>query len=214
LCPKADQRGFTLVELIVVIVILGILAAIAVPALTGYIEKAKWEGLRSQARNQMVAFQSLIAEEFADGGGTPVLYTASQNSPDKVFTNISTIGVDNMTYRFDGLTDYGIEVYAALVGDDSFTNATDRRYMSMLVDSNGAIAMYQYVCFQYFPGSERPTLSLSYWRSVDDADPSFAAYKYSYPTYSDFYTLVTEGFNACAYGGSATPRYEKIWSSS
>ena len=35
------NKGFTLVELIVVIVILAILAAILVPALLGYIDKAK-----------------------------------------------------------------------------------------------------------------------------------------------------------------------------
>jgi prepilin-type N-terminal cleavage/methylation domain-containing protein len=46
---KTGTKGFTLVELIVAIVILGILLAIAIPALTGYIAKAQdkeWEASR------------------------------------------------------------------------------------------------------------------------------------------------------------------------
>ena len=38
---KMENKGFTLVELIVVLVILAILAAILVPALLGYIDRAK-----------------------------------------------------------------------------------------------------------------------------------------------------------------------------
>jgi hypothetical protein len=183
-----------------------------------------------QVRTQMTAFQTMIAEEFAAGGGSPRLYTLdiSQPSstgladPDKMFTNISVIGSAQDTYRFDGLTDYGIEVYSQLTADSqSFENEAAAqnqyvpryrlRYMSMMTDSNGAIGMYQYVVPNYF-GGDRTTLSFSYWRSVDPADSVFKAYTEAYSDYSDFYNLVTEGFNALAYGNSASPRYEQIWS--
>lgn len=62
---KANNKGFTLVELIVVIVILAILAAILVPALLGYIDRAKNQKYIIQARELMNATQACIVEEYA-----------------------------------------------------------------------------------------------------------------------------------------------------
>ena len=64
---KKNNKGFTLVELIVVLVILAILAAILVPALLGYIDKARNSQYEEEAHSILTAVQANATEQYAKG---------------------------------------------------------------------------------------------------------------------------------------------------
>ena len=64
---KNKKKGFTLVELIVVLAILAILAAMLVPALTGYIDKANEKKILATARQYYVAAQTVVSESYSKG---------------------------------------------------------------------------------------------------------------------------------------------------
>lgn len=60
-----SRAGFTLVELIVVMVILAILATVLTPTMLGWIDRAKEKQILLEARNIQIAAMSVAAEEYA-----------------------------------------------------------------------------------------------------------------------------------------------------
>jgi prepilin-type N-terminal cleavage/methylation domain-containing protein len=59
---KRERKGFTLIELMVVILIVGILAAVAVPILRGRIDQAKWSEGGATAGAIKTAVRAYYAE--------------------------------------------------------------------------------------------------------------------------------------------------------
>ncbi len=88
------QQGFTLIELMIVVAIIGILAAIAIPAYQDYTIRAQI----SEGMTLGAAAKSAVAEAFANDGQAPLNRTEAGMSANDIDTNgkyVSAVQVTN-----------------------------------------------------------------------------------------------------------------------
>lgn len=100
---KKSQKGFTLVELVVVIAIIGVLAAILVPSMLNYVKKSRLKTANSNAKTAYNAASEYVADQETKGVG-----------PKISISKIASVGTINCTKPgdYDGSGQEGAKAIA------------------------------------------------------------------------------------------------------
>lgn len=110
---RENKKGFTLVELIVVLVILAILAAILVPALLGWIDKAKEKQYVLEARNVVLAAQTMADEAYASNNSNPQGYVENKEAEIQAIADVKSLSITSL--------DLGSSTTATVSKHDDYT---------------------------------------------------------------------------------------------
>ena len=123
---KQMQKGFTLIELMIVVAIIGILAAIAIPAYSDYTKKAKFSEV-IQATQAVKAAVELCAQ---DAGVTPI--TACVQNTNGVPATLGASGGGVIAGKYVAFVDTsaaGVITAQAIAAIDGSTAGTGATYI-------------------------------------------------------------------------------------
>ncbi len=120
---KAAQKGFTLIELMIVIAIIGILAAVALPAYQDYVTKSKWGNNIAAADPVKLAIGLCLQENAGTVASCDTVGELSIASITNPATAAITITSTTAAIVLTGTAEVGscVVTYTPTVGETSIT---------------------------------------------------------------------------------------------